>query len=632
MPPVPSRLRPVTATSSARRALAVLTVVASLLAATTAVIAEVAVAPPAAGATTTTVLGPASWWSGTCDDGHYFAATGMHSYALGASFLGVQVCGPRHNTDGGPDVLWSRPGWGEYEWECTELAFRFMYEAYGITNAWHANGNTVYGNYSDALDGGGLVKIPDGTPGDAPLPGDVISFSATATSSAGHVAVVESSSVDVAGNGTIRLISQNDSADGWRTLSVSNWSVLSGGLGATIGWLHKPGWWTGPGGPQASGYHPVTPTRLMDTRADPGYHVGSQHRFAATETQDLVVTGGAAGVPADATAVVLNVTAVDPTASSHVDVWPAGTAHPNVSNLNVVAGQTVPNLVTAQVGAGGAVSLYNHAGSVDLVVDLVGYYRVDGVGGSFTSLVPERLVDTRSDPSYHVGALTRLGPAPGVADVTVAGGASGVPGDATAVVANMTAVDPSAASHLDLWPAGAAHPNVSNLNYVAGQTVPNLVVVKVGVGGAVSIANNAGSVDVIVDVVGYYRVGGASGFVPTVPTRVVDTRSDPAYHIGPLGRLDEQAQALTVTGGAAGVPGDATAVVANVTAVDPSAASHLDLWPAGAAHPNVSNLNYVAGQTVPNLVVVKVGAGGQVQLANHSGSVDVIVDVVGYFR
>jgi len=606
--------------------------VVALVAALGGVLAGVGVpagAKPASAATMADLATP-SWWNGGCDDGHYFAATGRHAYPLGASFLGVQVCGPRHNTDGGPDVLWSRPGWGEYEWECPELAFRFMYLAYGISSAWNANGNTVYSNYDAALYGGGLVKIPAGTVGTAPMPGDVISFGSTPTSVNGHVAVVESSSVDANGNGSIRLISQNDTADGWRTMAVTNWAVQPGGLGPPIGWLHKPGWWTGPGSQPAVEFHALAPDRLMDTRSDPAYQVGTQHRFGVGETQDLQVTGGA--VPADATAVVMNVTAVDPTLTSHIDVWPSGGPKPNVSNLNVVAGQTVANLVTAKVGAGGRVSIANHNGTTDVIADLVGYYQADPAGSRLTSSVPQRIVDTRADPGYHIGSLARFGAAT-PQSVTVAGAGTGVPAGATAVVANVTAVDPSAASHLDVWPAGDPHPNASNLNFTAGQTVPNLVVVKVGAGGQVSLQNQNGSVDVIVDVVGYYRVDpAAAGFVAVDPTRIADTRADPAYHVGPLSRFDELSHDLVVTGGAVGVPADATAVVANVTAVDPTRPSHLDVWPAGAARPNASNLNFVAGETVPNLVVVKIGSGGSISLQNQVGSVDVIVDVVGYFR
>jgi hypothetical protein len=74
-------------------------------------------------------------------------------------------------------------------------------------------------------------------------------------------------------------------------------------------------------------------------------------------------------------AVVLNVTAVTPSAPSFITVWPTGNPQPVASSLNFVAGQTIPNLVTATIGSDGTVSMYNHGGSVDLVADVVGYYN-----------------------------------------------------------------------------------------------------------------------------------------------------------------------------------------------------------------------------------------------------------------
>jgi hypothetical protein len=380
-------------------------------------------------------------------------------------------------------------------------------------------------------------------------------------------------------------------------------------------------------------FTPIVPQRLMDTRADPAYHVGPQHRFGPNGQQSLVVTGST--VPADATAVVVNVTAVGPSDASHLDVWPAGSPQPNVSNLNFVAGQTVPNLVEVKVGAGGRISMFNRNGSVDVIVDVVGFYRADPSAARFTPIVPKRVADTRADPIYHVGPLSRLGDHNDPRVLTVTSPPT-IPADAVAVVANVTVVDPTVASHLDLWPQGAAaKPNVSNLNYSAGQTVANLVVVKLSASGngQISLENQNGSVDVIVDVVGYFTVDpSAAGFVATNPQRLADTRADPAYHVGAQSRFGDRTDTRTfvVTGGA--VPADARAIVANVTVVGPSAASHLDVWPAGAPKPTGSNINYLAGQTVPNLVTVKIGPGGAIALQNQNGATDVIIDIVGYYR
>jgi CSLREA domain-containing protein len=379
-------------------------------------------------------------------------------------------------------------------------------------------------------------------------------------------------------------------------------------------------------------FTPVVPLRLMDTRTDPAFHVGPQHRLGPNESQDLVVAGGASSpVPVDATAVVVNVTAVGPTDGSHVDVWPTGTSRPNVSNLNFVAGQTVPNLVKVKVGAGGQISLFNRNGSVDVLVDVVGYYRSEPAAARYTPIVPNRVVDTRADPTYHVGPLSRLGDRTDPQSLTVRGGSTGVPVDATAIIANVTVVDPTAASHLDLWPDGSAHPNGSNLNYVPGQTVANLVVVKVSAGGKIDLVNQNGSVDVIVDIVGYFKVDlAASGFVAVSPYRSTDTRTD--SHVGTLARFGDHTdtRSVVVTGGT--VPIGATAIVVNVTAVNPSTASHLDVWPAGAVKPVGSNINYTTGQTVPNLVTVGIGPGGAIDLQNQNGSTDVVIDIVGYYR
>jgi hypothetical protein len=114
------------------------------------------------------------------------------------------------------------------------------------------------------------------------------------------------------------------------------------------------------------------------------------------------VVAGAGTVPAMATAVVLNVTAVGATQSTDVRVYPTppDAAVPLVSNLNVLGGQTVPNAVLATVGRDGSIRLRNASGSLRLIVDLAGWYGPTGDGwdiswpqcttaGSSTSRLPE---------------------------------------------------------------------------------------------------------------------------------------------------------------------------------------------------------------------------------------------------
>jgi len=207
-----------------------------------------------ANAQTGSGVGAPRWWDGDCDANHWnplAAAAGWQgagSHRLGASYLGVAVCGPRPSIDGSPNVTWSKSGWGEYEWQCVELTMRFMAQVYGVS-AYSANGNDVVRNYSQSY-GGGLVKVDNGTPGKPPLPGDVISFDRAGA--LGHAGVVSATTIDANGNGTITMLSQNDSADGLRTLGVSVWQVQSFGGNAPYGWLHDPAGRGGGGASSAS--------------------------------------------------------------------------------------------------------------------------------------------------------------------------------------------------------------------------------------------------------------------------------------------------------------------------------------------------------------------------------------------
>ena len=384
-------------------------------------------------------------------------------------------------------------------------------------------------------------------------------------------------------------------------------------------------------------FTPMTPQRVLDTRsygitADGLYEAGGAIGPQATRTTPI---SGRVGIPADAVAVVLNVTATDPTAWSNLLVFPAGTTRPLASNLNFTAGQTVPNLVVVKLGTGGAMSLFNATGSTQVAVDVMGYYR-DSSGSKFTSLSPQRVLDTRPN-GITVDHQAEGGGAVGAQiDRTVRiAGRAGVPVDAVAVVVNVTVADPTAWSNLLVYPTGAVRPLASNLNYSAGQTVPNLVIVKLGTNGDLNFFNAVGSTQVIADVMGYYRAGSGTMFTPLMPARLLDTRPGGSTSDGSFsgtGRIGAGGTLNVTIAGRGGVPSNATAVVLNLTAVDPSAWSNLLAYPTGTVQPLASNLNYSAGQTVPNLVIVKIGSGGRISLYNAVGTTDVVADVMGYYR
>ena len=175
-----------------------------------------------------------AWWQGDCDNDNYILKSGgVASYRLGAVYIGVPACGPRPYYDHVQDVLvhFFHGSWGELEWECVEYAMRFLYLLYGIS-PYQANGSQVVWNYS----GNQLVQISNGTPSQAPVPNDVLSYGSTSTG--GHTSVVTASNVDENGNGTITVIEQDASVSGTTTLTVTDWSV-AGNAGSVSGWLHS---------------------------------------------------------------------------------------------------------------------------------------------------------------------------------------------------------------------------------------------------------------------------------------------------------------------------------------------------------------------------------------------------------
>jgi len=264
------------------------------------------------------------------------------------------------------------------------------------------------------------------------------------------------------------------------------------------------GWYADPATPVGSRYAPLEPSRILDTR----YGVGSALRpVPAGATIDLTVAG-AGGVPlTGAGAVVLNLTATGASGpETYVTVFPSGTTRPLASNLNVVQGQSVPNLVVARLNDG-KVSLYNNAGTVDLIADVQGWYPAPDAPpagrSTYYSVAPVRALDTR-DGTGTGGVAGRMG-AGGVLQLQVTG-RNGVPASGVqAVVLNVTVTNPTGPeSFLSVYPALSPLPLASNLNFRANQTVANLVVARVGANGAVSIYNNLGAVHIVADVQGWF--------------------------------------------------------------------------------------------------------------------------------
>lgn len=370
----------------------------------------------------------------------------------------------------------------------------------------------------------------------------------------------------------------------------------------------------------ASIFTAIAPSRLVDTRVPVGAAPAGTPGDNGTITVQIV---NRAGIPANATAVVLNVTATNTTGAGFVTAYPAGQSLPLASNLNPErANQNIPNLVTVPIGAAGQVAIFTLT-QADLVVDAFGYYTPAEMAqaGRYVPAGPARAYDSR-----EVGApLPRDGTVHVPLDRFIAS-------DATAVVLNVTATEAADDGYYTVFATGAPRPATSNLNVVKGGTVPNQVIVPVSKAG-IDVYSFAGG-HVIVDVFGYFTGNSAERssdglYVPVAPTRFLDTRTD-ANPLGPKQRLYAGWTVEMGVIGRSNIPYSVGALVANTTVVNTRAAGFTTVYPAGTSRPNTSSLNATtSAQLIANHTIVPVGVRG-VAFYSQTGS-HVVVDVTGWY-
>ncbi|HEY3751532.1 MAG TPA: PKD domain-containing protein [Pseudonocardiaceae bacterium] len=262
--------------------------------------------------------------------------------------------------------------------------------------------------------------------------------------------------------------------------------------------------------------------------------------------------------------------------------------------------------------------------------DRVGTTTFTTPGTRFVPLSPKRLLDTRNGTGTG-GRIAKVA-AGGTLKLKVAG-VDSIPVGVRAVAMTVTVTDTATSGNVSTYPDGIAKPLVSTVNFVKGQTVPNLTIVSVGTDGDVDLSTAGGPVDLIADVTGYFVTdSAANGYTAITSHRVLDTRNG----TGNSGRIAPIAARgtfpLAVAG--AGIPATGvTAVALNVTVTGPKSTGFITAFPDGTARPTTSSSNFVTGQTVADLVIVPVGADGKVDLFNGSpGTTDLVADVVGYFQ
>jgi plastocyanin len=362
--------------------------------------------------------------------------------------------------------------------------------------------------------------------------------------------------------------------------------------------------------PRRGRLHPMTPRRVLDTRA-----TGAPLRPG--EVRVVGITGNG-GVPvAGVSAVVANVAVTQPTSAGFISLYPAGELRSNASTLNFAAGATADNLVTAKLGSNGAIAVYNPSGTSYLIIDVVGYYDRSPVGsdGRFVSVAPARALDV----AMTAGQTRRV----------VVTGRGRIPASGvTAALVNVTVTQPATAGTLLVWPAGTTRPQAASGAFMGGQNVSSRTVVAVPTSGADAGAVNvyvSAATHVAVDTSGWFTEQSTSGgpVAAVTPVRVFDTR---------LARPTVTAGATRVVPivGQGGVPANASAVIVNLTVTNPSVAAALTATPNGGATSALPDVTYGPQQTVANLAVVRIGSDGAIALTTSAGGADVVVDLEGW--
>ncbi|MEV6604228.1 hypothetical protein [Kutzneria sp. NPDC051319] len=352
----------------------------------------------------------------------------------------------------------------------------------------------------------------------------------------------------------------------------------------------------------------VAPTRVFDSR--------TTAKIPAHGSRSVAIPTGL--VPADATAVVFNLTGTDPDGPTWLATGPGKQGTPTTSSLNLAAGETRANLVTVALGHGDSPGIWVAAGpnAADAIVDVAGYYSPSG-GAKYTSLTPQRVLDTRNSAPLGQGGTVTL-------DLS-----SKVPAGATSVVFNLTGTDVTGPTFVTAYPDGAARPDASNVNLVPGKNTPNLVTVRVSADRKVALTNAWFSTDVVVDLAGYYSPDSTQAFYPLLPGRVLDTRNADGSPRDPLGSGETRTLNLYPW-----VPYGATAAVINMTGTDVTGDTVVTVWAHGGAQPGVSNLNLLPGQTSANAAIAPLPPFDQdrgININNLRGSLDAVVDLAGYF-
>ncbi|RAO10429.1 hypothetical protein MED15_05645 [Micromonospora noduli] len=370
-------------------------------------------------------------------------------------------------------------------------------------------------------------------------------------------------------------------------------------------------------------YVPIDSVTLLDTRNGTGGTTGVRGAKSVTTFNAV----GIGGIPSSGvSALMVDVTAISPTANTFLSVYPDQTSR-TTSELNAAVGETITNSSVVKPGANGKIAVYNLTGSLHIKVDVAGYYTTatGSVGSGFVPVNHTRVVDSRVGLGIATGTL----PTSGTRTANLSGGGL-VPSTAKAVMLDVVVTGSTGNGWVTVGSSATAKVGI---DYVKATTSMGMAI-KLSSDGSrnVQLEARGPAVHVAITVQGYWTSSPTTGagLRPIPATRLYDSRLPTGAQAVPAGGSVDVA-----VGGTNGLPtrGIAAAVL-NVHVVGPAAAGYLTVTPLDGTPNSASTADFPAGlnNTRSSLVVTKLGTEGKVRIKNVSGgTAHILVDLQGWF-
>ncbi|MFZ9628959.1 MAG: CAP domain-containing protein [Ilumatobacteraceae bacterium] len=367
----------------------------------------------------------------------------------------------------------------------------------------------------------------------------------------------------------------------------------------------------------ASRFNPIEPFRYADSR------VPLRITKVLARTTKKIQIAGVANIPTDVTAVSANFTVTGTGGIGNLTVYNCSSTRPTASTLNFAQGETVANAAIVPLGSG-ALCVYSPV-DTHLIIDINGYFR-SASSDRYNAIDQVPVMDSAKD----FGAAGPR-PATSVTSLLVRGTSSVLPTSATAAVLNVTALNAVANGFVTIYSCDTARPGVSSLNAVVGVTRQNMAIVPIASNGTVCVYTNS-SMDVRVDILGYFAADSGSSFTPTTATRLIDTRDlyRPEMNFGLGGtRLPVDVTESVLLAGQRGISANASAVSLNVTVVPTTTPGTITVFACGSTV-DLASMTFGAGKVSATAMQIRLPSSGDL-CVRSTAPTHLVIDLNGYW-